>query len=892
MNAKKVKDLIGNDLWNSNSTNVVKISSFETADQAILKLKTPEEFADFRKLCADEGDESSAVRLPIIPRYLRSICGKHPVDDRFIIGVFDDYYHDSKWDEVFFLGNKILAFNESPYILKAMAEAYEYKGDDANKIALWNRLAKADHSETEVFYKLAQHYEKANDSQMALNCYRRAIIRHINASQLDAVKNIWPKIVSLKADDSDSYLVQLAEKTSRAMGGELAVSFLSDIVSNSIFNNDSKIRLLKIILDYDSNNSFAAEMITELFKEKYADNPRLAFCLENTGLLYNYMNCNLAVQKFEKEIQFVENAFVWHDTWKLGRIRKIEQDDIYIQFMTRKDLHKMSCEMAFTSLKVLPKKHIRVLKAGAKPEQIKEKLMSDVAWGLDMMFNSFYGKASLKQMKEELVPSIFTDSEWSAWQTLAKKELAANPYYCISDDNPNVYERRETPITLEEKQLRLFQREKGFFGRYSVLKDFIRQNGDTDSEEFGKMLGYFETELSANGRNAICAFMILDDICHVQTDVDFSKLYSGLSIENCAEVYGSIEDAELRRMFVDYVKRNDEYWQTTLAALLHVNPSSYLLDSIASGPRKRILTDILSDVMQNPASDPDVALFLFKTYSEKDWEKEKYTKEEVITSKLTLLINVSGKVSHGVDTQVNKARMKQLVDDLFTKGGITEFLKDCDASQARRIFSYVNNIPEIEESYKLGVKHYILTNRADKDQILGVEEEVAQQRLIPKGFLCTRRMFVEKTEELEHIMNVEIPENSKEIGSARDLGDLRENAEYQYAKDKQKNLNALMNTLTDEIDMAKIIEPEDVDLNYVEFGTKVTLHDNLNNSDIVQTIFGQWESNPDKNILNFQAPLGQKLYNMTISENRKFEINGVKYDLTVKMIELADFSLN
>ena len=150
-------------------------------------------------------------------------------------------------------------------------------------------------------------------------------------------------------------------------------------------------------------------------------------------------------------------------------------------------------------------------------------------------------------------------------------------------------------------------------------------------------------------------------------------------------------------------------------------------------------------------------------------------------------------------------------------------------------------------------------------------------------------MFVAKTAELEHIMNVEIPENSREIGVARDLGDLRENAEYQYAKDKQTNLNAMMNKLTDEIDMAKIIEKEDVDTSFVEFGTKAVFTDNLNGGKMVQTLLGPWESNPEKNILNFQAPLGQKIYNMTVGENRKFEINGVRYDLTVDSIELADF---
>ena len=99
-----------------------------------------------------------------------------------------------------------------------------------------------------------------------------------------------------------------------------------------------------------------------------------------------------------------------------------------------------------------------------------------------------------------------------------------------------------------------------------------------------------------------------------------------------------------------------------------------------------------------------------------------------------------------------------------------------------------------------------------------------------------------------------------------------------------------MNKLTDEIDSSKIIDPEDVDTDYVEFGTEVVFIDNINQTEVSYKIFGPWESNPEKNILNFQAPLGLKIYNMGLGENKKFEINGVKYDYTVKSIRLADFN--
>lgn len=893
MNAKKVKDLIGNELWNATNTANVKLGDFENAEAAIQKIKTAEEKADFRELCAqDTSDEN--VKSPLIPRYLRSVLGKHPVDDRFIFSVFDEYFHDSKWNEVFYLGNKILTFNESPYILRALAESYEIKGDEENKVKMWERLIKADHNETEVFYKFAKYYEEAGDQQQAFNCYHRAILRHINASQLDSVKTLWPKVSALRGDNS-VYLTQLAERIARAMGNYLGVQFLMEVYEQGDFDLNSKIHILKTILDFDNDNLQAAEQIAKLFREKYSDNPRLEYCLENTGLTHSYMNSNLAVQKFEKEIQFVENAFVWHNSWKLGRIKSIEKDQMFIQFMTRKDLHKMSCDMAFTSLRVLPKQHIWVLKAGAKPEAIKERLMANTEWGLRMLLTSFNGSASLKQIKEELVPSVLNESEWSTWQSAAKKELASNPYFGLSDSNMNEYVLRESPITYEEKEYQLFQREKSFFGKYGVMKDFIKNDGDLDSEEFIKILNYFEKEVEQNSTNAICALLILNyckkklGMAFIHSNVEFQDIYNELDSARRADVYGSIEDAELRKLYVESVVEYDPSWQASLADLLHVNPSVQLLEMIEEGPKKRIMSDILSEAVQNCQADSDLALFFFRNYTEEDWKKARYSADEILESKLSLLIYVSGKVAHNVDTQDNKARQKLLIEDLFRKNPITDYLKSCGTAEARRVYSYISNVPGLEEKYVLEVKHVILSTRSDAKEVLDIKAEPAAARLIPKGFLCTRAMFVAKTAELEHIMNVEIPENSREIGVARDLGDLRENAEYQYAKDKQTNLNAMMNKLTDEIDMAKIIEKEDVDTSFVEFGTKTVFTDNLNGGKMVQTLLGPWESNPEKNILNFQAPLGQKIYNMTVGENRKFEINGVRYDLTVDSIELADF---
>ncbi|MCQ2397899.1 MAG: GreA/GreB family elongation factor [Sphaerochaetaceae bacterium] len=892
--AKKVRSMIKDDVWLCANVSSLNVEELKNIQQLVYQLKDPEERVTLKTLC--EGTIENASKSPIVPRFVIGLCGKHPIDDKYILSVFDDFYREGKIDIAIYVAELMLTFSDSPYVLKALADCYSIKGEVDKKVATWEHLIKTDRSETDVFYQLAEHYEEAGDNQTALNMYKRVILRHINASDLSSIKAPWPKIINLKGDNAQ-YIISLATRIAQTAGNDKGVYFLDEAFEKGDFDINSKIAILKKILSLSPNDKKAAEKISGLFRENYAENPRLEYCLENTGLLSNYLDADKAVTNFEKEIEFIEGAFVYHNTWKLGRIRKIEQDQMQIQFLSKKELHTMSCNMAFSSLKILPKQHILVLKAGAPADKIKQHLMDNTEWGLRMLLSSFNGQATFKQIKAELVPSVLKDSEWSTWMVAAKKELSSNPFFSTSDESNDIFILRDTPITFEEKALQVFHREKGFFNKYDIVKDFIRKNGITDSDEFIKMLEYFERETVSSSYTGICSFLILDNFKNKQKmnfihlDGTFSDRYTKLTGEEAVEIYGEISDSELRRAYIDSIVECDEKWPEVLEGMLHVNPSTYIIECIRNDSARK-LNSIISDALENYQSDPDFLLFLFKNLSSSDWKKAKSDPESQLTVKIQLLSFVQGKLMHDVDAQNNRIRAKQLIDEIWGDQELFSFLSDCDTASARRMYSFIENIPGLDDDKKVGTKHFILQKRKDCDVIIGKQEDVVDTgRMIPKGFLCTRAMFNAKSAELDHIMNVEIPENSKEIGTARDLGDLRENAEYQYAKDKQKNLNFMMNKLTDEIDIAKIVNPEDVDTNYVEFGTKVVFTDNKTGKDISYTVLGPWESNPEKNILNFQAPLGLKIYNMTVGENKKFVINDVQYDYTVKSISLADFNL-
>ena len=150
-------------------------------------------------------------------------------------------------------------------------------------------------------------------------------------------------------------------------------------------------------------------------------------------------------------------------------------------------------------------------------------------------------------------------------------------------------------------------------------------------------------------------------------------------------------------------------------------------------------------------------------------------------------------------------------------------------------------------------------------------------------------MMTERQNQLRHLIEVEIPENQKELSYALSLGDLRENSEYKAAKERQSMLDNRVRTYQEEIDRAQIVDPATVSSNRVAFGTTVRLQNNVTGEEETLTILGPWESDAEAGIISYMSPLGLKLCGSREGDNLKFLLNDTNRDYTVKSIAVADF---
>lgn len=896
MNISEVKDLITTEEWGRTSISSFTLSDFSRIAQIATKLETTEDKADFRQLC---DDELARNKGSIVAKLLATMTGKHPADDRYLLEILESAADSRQYDILEYAAKLILNFSENDYALRILGDYYESTGRTQEKIGMWERLVRSNYEETDILKKLAAHYEQAGDLSMAMNYYQRASQRLLKIQDFSSLKEIWNKINELKSDNPD-YLISQAERYTQALSAGRGIAFLHDILDRNICSLDQTILVLKKIIKYsDINLKQNVDRLIEKYREKYKDNPRLELCIQQTGLnnvIPDYvMN---SIEQFETEIHFVEGAFVFHKTWMIGRIIKISQDSMEIIF-TKIGRHNMTCTMAYNSLKVLPKTHIWVLKSVIAPEKLKAKVLSDIVWALKTLIDSNNGSASFKEMKNELVPSILSQKEWAVWYADAKKELMANPSFGFSDQDIESYVFKQTPCTFEEKKLNLFRAEKSFFAKIRGMRDFIVNKGDVEDEAFTKMIQFFEQKARIVNTNVenLSSWLFLNDLKtkknlnFIQIEGSFSNFYD-LFRTNVKEVFIQIDDSDIKRSFIEeLIVADQKNWPSIVKELFPYFLNSQILDALITNKQKKVYLSIVQKSVDSYREDPEVLLYLIKTLTRKDWEKAGIDQEKLIIAQIQLLNYVMLCINNKNDVQRNRRIQQALVANLFETRGIESFLDKADEDSTKKIYSLVSSSENLDAGKKSQIRNYITEKFPDYQEILGEKPEVPidTSTVIPTSLLCTQASLNAKLAELKHITEVEIPENAKEIGIARELGDLRENAEYQYGKDKQKNLNFMKSKLSKEISESRVVKTDDVDPTRISFGTKVKLKDNNTNKTVEYTVMGQWESDPSKNILNFKAPLCRMLYNHRVGDQIKFEMNDVQFDLTVLSIEKVEF---
>jgi transcription elongation factor GreA len=130
----------------------------------------------------------------------------------------------------------------------------------------------------------------------------------------------------------------------------------------------------------------------------------------------------------------------------------------------------------------------------------------------------------------------------------------------------------------------------------------------------------------------------------------------------------------------------------------------------------------------------------------------------------------------------------------------------------------------------------------------------------------TQETFDKMREELHKLKSVDRPAASKAIAEAREKGDLKENAEYDSAKEAQGMLEAKIKQLEATISNAKIVDTSTIDTSKVTILTKVTITNLATNKTITYQIVGEKEADLKAWKISATSPIGKGLLGKKVGE--------------------------
>jgi len=141
--------------------------------------------------------------------------------------------------------------------------------------------------------------------------------------------------------------------------------------------------------------------------------------------------------------------------------------------------------------------------------------------------------------------------------------------------------------------------------------------------------------------------------------------------------------------------------------------------------------------------------------------------------------------------------------------------------------------------------------------------------------------FKKAKDRLKHLKEVERPEIISAIETAREHGDLKENAEYHAAKERQGFCEGEIQRLEAAISRAEVIDPSTLSGDRVLFSATVLVYDPDQDEEFRYQIVGMGEGDPENGMISYQSPIARSLMGKEVGDEVEVKLPGGSRNLEI-----------
>ena len=837
--------------------------------------------------------------LSLVSQYVLGFIGlqkKEQSSSVYLIRMLDTFVKLSKWPVVDHLADLILDSHEKHRsALRAKVESVGHIKGKKEARPFLEKLAQIDRKNPDIAKKYALSILE-EDRDKALNYLKQAGETYARLKDYKSLEDIWMLIVQ-----HDHHDLTFFERIGRIVVGDRhkvwIASHLSFLVESFRTEEswDNVILLLKRILQYEPHSSRARSNLVRAYRAKYEGHSLLSEFLRISELTNHKRSVEPCIASFERNIVFDMDNYVYHRTRGVGKITQIDSEQVIIDFPNNSG-QKMSIQMAIHSLQPLQADHIWARRF-ENPEEIEELFEKDITLFLEALLSSFDNRMSMPEIKHELVGRILKAEEWARWWTRARNHIKKDPRFGFNPSKKDELILREVPMTLTEELSLRFQGEGDWNKKMEAAFTTLR-TAEAEGATLVAVQFYKENEKNKDPFKCLHSYFFLEHAKDImEEDIPDRKINEEIvekmiQDRSAAELEQWSRDTqviELKKDLVSLIAERRPDHSEILKGLLFEVPvriHRFIMGELISLGKEEVLREFLDELCQKYREHTEVFLWAARSILTGQWDEYKW----LTISHEELLLLVARSLKPLVQSEKKGVRLKNAaieticgttnitVESLKKYDVLVNIVKSAKPEVLQRIYALFCDVPYIPEAHKENMLVFMkelhpalpIGDSREEEKESAVSEESS---LLPSSsvILSSAEGLEKRRKYLDNLIHVEMPANSREIGEAQEKGDLRENAEYKAAMERQTQLQAEILAINKELQKARVIRPADIRLDVVSIGTRVKIKSGKGDKEDVFVILGPWDVDTAKNIISYESPLAQALLGCKLGEKAKLD---------------------
>ncbi len=718
--------------------------------------------------------------------------------------------------------------------------------------------------------------------QEASMSYLKDFRERIHSSDYPSLLKLWEEYCYGDQPDGEELILILQEikKSDMAKQFGLQVERVLPLwreLKNPKLAHDA----LCLVFDLQTTNSEElANLATEHLKEKYPNDPLFLEKMRLVGLR-NRERFQGCLSNFDLLSHLKTGNFVFHlSGWGTGEISDVSlvREELSGEFEYAIGTQHISFEKAFKTLIPLASDHFYSRRFG-DPDAL-EAFAREHPGDLIRQLLQDLGPKTAAEIKDELCDLVIPADDWNRWWQAARAKLKKDTKISSPKTIKEPFRLRTQEIPHEVALHKELEGNPSVAATIQMVYTFLRDFPETlKNEEFkasleSKLKEKFETE-PLTGSQRLQILFFLEDLGVAKARQELEALIH--SLPQIGEHIRSIEILAFQKRGMQLLRKHCKNWKEIFLDLfLTVDANllrDYLLHELNTPDAKADLTEKLGNLLIHPLAYPEIFVWYFQKLLDPKASlpfADKKGQNRFFEGLLILLDHLEQKPTH---RDLAKKILSLLTADRYKV--VRDIMQQSDLNEVKEYLLLATKCQSMSDHdikilHSLAEVVYPSLARLRKEKTLSAESE--------ETIIWTSQDGYRKTQQrIQQIATIETVQNAREIEAARALGDLRENAEFKAALERRDRLQSELKFLSDQINRARILTPEDVSTDEVSIGSIVHCRDAKGEHHRF-VLLGPWDADPEKRILSFQSKLAQAMKGRSIGE--KFDFQGTLFEIT------------